>query len=190
MRHSAARATGNLDPFLRRKLRYLSGMPYQWLPPAPDGALELRLWPHRSLTRRGFAGFIGVTALLIALPLIGLIGKPVLWGVLPFLVVAVAGIWVALRKSERDREIIEVLTLAQSRATLVRTGPGRQTQSWEANPHWVQTILHPTGGPVPNYLTLRGAPREVELGAFLTEDERIALCGDLSSRLSRLRGSQ
>ena len=162
-------------------------MPYQWLPPLPDGDQELRLWPHRSLSRRGFVGFIAITSLLIALPLISLLGKPVLWGLLPFLVAAVAGIWLALRKSERDREILEVLTLSETRARLTRSGPKRRLQIWEANPHWVQPILRPSGGPVPNYLTLHGGPREVELGAFLSEQERMTLLDDLQGRIAQLR---
>ena len=43
------------------------------------------------------------------------------------------------------------------------------------------------GGPVEAYLTLSGSGREVELGAFLTPDERRALDIDLRSRLAALR---
>jgi uncharacterized membrane protein len=39
--------------------------------------------------------------------------------------------------------------------------------------------MHPKGGPVPNYVTLSGNGREVEIGAFLSEEERKALYDDL-----------
>jgi uncharacterized membrane protein len=39
---------------------------------------------------------------------------------------------------------------------------------------------------VPNYVTLSGAGREVEIGAFLSEDERKALYGELSDRVAKL----
>lgn len=139
------------------------------------------------MTPAGFVAFIGTTALLISLPAIPLIGTPLLWMLLPFPVVAVAGIWAALRRNQRDTEIIEDLTLAPHRVALVRHGPRGKRQEWEANPHWVQVSLHPTGGPVPHYLTLRGNGREVELGAFLSEDERIALQRELQQRLGALR---
>ncbi|MCU0905697.1 MAG: DUF2244 domain-containing protein [Tabrizicola sp.] len=160
-------------------------MPYEWLP--PDGAeRRLQLWPHRSLTQRGFVWFIGVTAVLIAVPLLGLLGNPVLWALLPFLLAAIWAIWFALRKNGRDRDIVEDLRLAPGRVTLVRLGPKGKRQEWEANPYWLRVTLHETGGPVPNYLTLKGDGREVELGAFLSEDERIALQDELRVALAKL----
>lgn len=161
-------------------------MPYEWLPPE-GGEDRLHLWPHRSLTQRGFVWFIGATASLIAVPLIGILGSPVLWALLPFLVGTIWAIWFALRKNSRDREIVEDLRLSPDRITLVRHGPRGRRQDWEANPYWVRATLHETGGPVPNYLTLKGDGREVELGAFLSEEERIALRGELQSRLRALR---
>jgi uncharacterized membrane protein len=161
-------------------------MPYQWLPPT-GRETHLRLWPHRALTARGFAGFVAVTAALMAVPLLPLLGTPALWGVLGFAALAMTGVWAALRRSDADRRIIEHLTLTPDRITLVRTGPRGRRQAWEANPYWVRAVLHPSAGPVPNYVTLQGGPREVELGAFLTEDERIALQREVEGALARLR---
>ncbi len=161
-------------------------MPYQWLPDQGD-TRHLHLWPHRSLPTKGFVWFIGGTAALISLPLITLLGTPVLWGLLPFIVLAMAGIWWALMRSYHDGQIIEDVSLSPSLMRLTRDGPRGQHREWEANPYWVQIALHPTGGPVPNYLTLKGGPREVEIGRFLSEDERVALAQDLSETLLRLR---
>ncbi len=160
-------------------------MPYEWLPPSGNEE-HLHLWPHRSLTQAGFVWFIGLTAGLIVVPLLAILGSPVLWGLLPFLMLALWAIWFALRKNGRDRAIVEALVLRPDSMTLTRHGP-RGRQDWQANPHWVQARLHPTGGPVPNYLTLKGEGREVELGAFLAEEERIALRDDLTRRLAALR---
>lgn len=162
----------------------MRSMPYQWLPETPA---RLHLWPYRSLSPRGFVGFIGITATLIALPAVVLVGTPVLWGLLPFFGLAIGGIWYALRRNQRDTEIIEDLVLGPQEVTLTRHGPRGRRQSWQANPHWVRLTLHPTAGPVPNYLTLSGNGREVELGAFLTEEERLALRAELAERLAALR---
>ena len=163
-------------------------MPYEWLPPAPDRAeTRLHLWPYRSLPRRGFVWFIGGTCALILVPMLSVLGSPVLWGILPFFLLAIWGMWFALSKSYRDGEIVEDLAFTRDTMRLVRHGPRGRKQEWEANPYWVRVALHPTGGPVPNYLTLKGDGREVELGAFLSEEERITLRDELSTRLNGLR---
>lgn len=161
-------------------------MPYEWLPPEGDSQ-RLHLWPYRSLPRRGMVWFIGGTAALIALPLLVLIGSPVLWGLLPFLLGAVAAIWWALERSFRDAEIVEDLTLTPDQITLTRHGPRGLRADWQANPHWVKLTLHASGGPVPDYLTLTGNGREVELGAFLTDVERRVLTSDLGQMLRHLK---
>lgn len=161
-------------------------MPYEWLP--PDGGEDrLQLWPHRSLTRQGFVWFIALTAALIALPLFGILGSPVLWALLPFGLGTIWAIWFALRKNGRDRDIVEDLRLSPDRLILTRHGPKGRRQAWEANPYWLRVTLHATSGPVPNYLTLKGDGREVELGAFLSEPERVALHDELLDRIARLR---
>lgn len=167
-------------------------MPYQWLPPDPSlpdpDTLRMQLWPHRSLPRQGFVWFIGGTAALISLPLLAVLGSPVLWGLLPFLVLAITGIWIALQRSYRDGDILEELILTPSQVTLTRQGPRKAQASWQANPHWVQVELHAKGGPVPHYLTLRGGPRHVEIGSFLSEEERLTLSDELRAAFARHKG--
>ena len=165
---------------------YLPSMPYQYLANTPNET-RLRLWPHNSLPPAGFVWFITGTSALVAVPLIGLIGTPVLWGLLPFLIATIAAIWFALQRSNRDRAIVETLILTPDQITLTRQGPHGKRAEWQANPHWVRITLHRTAGPVPNYLTLTGNSREVELGAFLSEPERITLAADLRQRLLALR---
>ena len=155
--------------------------------PATAPLHAVTLWPHRSLPRTGFVWFIGLTAAMIALPLISLIGSPVLWGMLPFLLLAISAIWWALQRSYSDRNITEHLAIWPDRMTLHRIGPRKKRADWNANPYWVTPVLHATGGPVPNYITLRGGDREVELGAFLSEDERVVLYGDVTDMLAKLK---
>ncbi len=51
--------------------------------------------------------------------------------------------------------------------------------------------MHKTGGPVPNYITLTGNGRTVELGgAFLSEEERRTLFNDVQAILILVNGRQ
>ena len=162
-------------------------MPYEWITPAPAPDApksELHLWPYRSLTNRGFVTFIAITATFVCLPLLALLGSPVLWGILPFFLAMIWGLWFALRHTWKQGETLEELRLWPDRITLTRHNPKGDIQSWEANPYWVQVADHPKNGPVPHYLTLKGGPREVEIGAFLSEEERISLKDELSEHLS------
>jgi len=163
-------------------------MPYEWIKPDdwPDAPMaELHLWPYRSLPKKGFVLFIGLTVGMIALPLTAVIGSKILWALLPFLAAAVAGLWYALSRSYRDGSTLEILTLRRDRIALIRHNPRGPVQEWQANPYWTTVQMHPTGGPVPHYLTLKGDAREVEIGAFLSEAERIKLKDQLADALVR-----
>ncbi|MEL6684873.1 MAG: DUF2244 domain-containing protein [Pseudomonadota bacterium] len=160
-------------------------MPYEWTPEPPyeQAEWQLSLWPYRSLLRKDFVIFIGATAALVSLPLLTLLGQAVLWGLLPFFALMIAGVWYALHVSYRRGEVLEEFTVDDARAHLIRHNPKGDTQEWEANRYWVTVHLHPKGGPVENYLTLRGGDREVEIGAFLDAEERLVLHDELQRAL-------
>lgn len=166
-------------------------MPYEWSPPATGSTrYQLDLWPHRSLPRRGFVWFILTTSLMISLPLFAVLGTLLLWGLLPFLAGAVVLMWWALERNYHAGRLREVLTIDARDVHLTRTSPKGDVQQWECNSYWARAQIYPSGGPVTHYVTLRGAGREVELGAFLSEDERKALYGELRSALSAARAGR
>lgn len=162
-------------------------MPYTWQhpDPAPDAPrLTLTLWPHRSLTPEGFVLFIAVSFTLLLVPVLAHLGRSALWVMLPFELGALALAWVLIRRHGRQAERLrETLTLWPDRAELVRLDPGGRRREWSANPYWVRVVLHKDGGPVENYLTLKGGDREVEIGAFLSPEERIALKAEIEDAL-------
>ncbi|SIP98995.1 Uncharacterized membrane protein [Paracoccus thiocyanatus] len=163
-------------------------MPYVWHDTAPEesGAVcfQLKLWPHRSLSRQGFVWVIGLTAGGLALPLLALLGSAVVWGLLPFALLAVWGLWQGIARSYGTPH--EVMWLSRDRLELLRSDPGRPDRTWRTNPYWVRVGLRP-GGPVEDYLVLTDGQREVELGAFLSPEERVALRDELERRLAGLR---
>jgi len=164
-------------------------MPYEWSPPAiGTNAQRLDMWPHRSLPRRGFAGFMLATCLMISLPLFAVLGTPVLWGILPFLAGTVVLMWWALERSYAAGRLHEALVIDAQEVLLTRTNPRGEVQKWDCNAYWAQAQIYPSGGPVAHYITLRGAGREVELGAFLSEDERKALYDEVRGALRVARG--
>lgn len=165
-------------------------MPYRWTrtdsPADADPVLRLTLWPHQSLTANGFAMFIGATAAMAAMPLMAVLGSAVAWVLLAFFLLAFWGLWTAVMKNREHQSLHEDLALWRDRVRLHHVRPSRDPLEWEANPYWVSVHLRAEGGPVENYLTLRGSGREVELGAFLSPEERLELYHELKSVLVRL----
>ncbi len=154
-----------------------------------EGAVvaQVVLRPHRSLSPRGFAVVILLTWLLCLVPLAPLLGTPALWVMLPFLLAILAALWVSIRRNMRDGALCEELVLWPDRIRVRRLDPCGTERRWEANPYWTRLGLRPEGGPVENYLTLKGNGREIELGAFLSPDERVVLHRNLERVLAHLR---
>lgn len=162
-------------------------MPYEWSadPNSTKTDLDLSLWPYRSLLRKDFVLFVGGTAAIVALPLITLLGTAILWVILTCFAIMLWGLWTALNISYKRGEALEKLSLRGETASLTHTDPKGKTRTWIANRYWATAHLHRKGGPVENYITLRGGDREVEIGAFLDADERLTLFDELQIALRR-----
>ena len=159
-------------------------MPYDIREDIKDTQIKIiEVWPYNSLKPKGFVLFLGSTFVLISLPLFNVLGTTVFWGLLPFLLVAFMGVWFALRQSLNDRQILEQLTLSKREIALIRQNPTGEHRRWVCSPYWAKLKIYETEGPVANYITLTGNGREVELGAFLTEDERKTLYEELEHLL-------
>ncbi|ABG31574.1 DUF2244 domain-containing protein [Roseobacter denitrificans] len=154
-------------------------MPYQWISQPGETPQTLRLWPHNSLPPQGMAAFVLATFAMILIPVVTMLGSPVLWGLLPFVLLAVWGIYHALQRNRKARNIVEVLTLNDEEARLIRTEPTGATREWDCNRYWTTITKYEKDGPIPHYVTLKGMGREVEIGAFLSEEERVALYDEL-----------
>ncbi len=106
-------------------------MPYEWQ--KQTNGTHLVLWPHRSLPRRGFAAIILATFAMFTLPLYPLLGSVVLWGLLPFLLIALAGLWWGLERSYHSARMREDLVIEENDVFLTRTNPKGDIQNWQCN---------------------------------------------------------
>ena len=153
---------------------------------ADKPVLLLTLRPNRSLGRTGVTWLLSTVAGGLAIPLLPFLGTSVGWALLPFLIVPLLLLYGFLRLNYRDGQLTETLCLWPELITVTRRNPAGTEQFWQAHPFWVKLKIQPDGRPE-NYLTLKGNGREIELGAFLSPEERVALHDTIESAIKRLK---
>lgn len=147
---------------------------------------RVTLWPHRSLSGRGFVGVMAFAGAMLSLPLVAIGMVEAAFGLAPFLAGALGALGYAIHRSNRDGRLTEELRLWPDLIAVERREPRGRVLRWQANPYWVSVKLHPDGRPE-NYLTLKGSGREIELGAFLSPEERVELADELEDALAKAR---
>jgi len=151
-----------------------------------DPLFHLTLWPNRSMPRHGFHKVLLFTAGMLALPLIPLLGTPVGWALLPFLLGTLFLLWFFIQWNYRDGKTREELSLWKDAITVQRFDPQGREKRWSANPYWVTLALY-EDGKIENYLTISGNGREIELGSFLSPEERSDLKEELERELLKVK---
>lgn len=154
------------------------------LRPAAAGLPCVTMWlkPNRTLSRRGLRRLIMV---LVALALItaglgawqGNVFAPL------FALVESAAVAVALSVAWRAGDRSERITLDAS-SLEVQSLPGRRSTRFQS--YWVRVLLEPGNGRQRLLLSSHG--REMEIGAFLAEQERVELSKKLVVLLAELNG--
>lgn len=150
----------------------------------PDTApiLDLTLWPHRSLSPRGFRWMLWLTTLGFAIPMGAILGSAAFWIVGAFVLVDFVLLYGLMKLTYRSGQVRETVRLWPDRLRIERREPNGAEKVWEANPHWVRVRLVETRR-IPDYLVVSSAGKDIELGAFLTPGERRDLAGALRTGL-------
>ena len=151
-------------------------------------AFRVELWPNQSLTRPGSRWFFGISAGMLCMPLAAVGFTPVFWGLIPFLALAFWAIWYAIRRNARNLQITETLSIWRDEMRVERREPNGRVLRWQADPMRVRVRLHQDAR-LEDYLTLIGAGREIELGAFLSPEERVALADEIEHGITRALGA-
>ena len=153
------------------------------------GLAEVRYFiePNRSMGRREarwmVAGVAGVS-FLIAGTLALRYGA---WPILPFAGMEVALLAFVISRVQMAVQDQEVLVLGESFVDLTRRH-GREIDSFRFNRHWVRVKLCESGARnLHNRLEIGSHGKFVEIGSFLTDEERVSLAQNLTARLNRAK---
>lgn len=148
------------------------------LQPAP---FDVVLYPNRSLGRAGFAVLMGAIVLVSAGMGAGfmMIGA---WPVTGFLGLDVLLLYLAFRWNYRQARRAEFVRLGQDSLTVRRLEPDGRSRDWRFEPYWVRVSVHRVGRHG-SRLVLSSHGVHLEIGAFLTHDERHDLAHALNAAL-------
>ena len=152
-----------------------------------DTLLDVTLRPHRSLPPFGFtilmlllAGISFLTGMLFVI-----MGA---WPVFGFFGLDVLLVYAAFRLSYRSARQSERLTLRGDTLLVQRIGIRGDVRQWRFHPFWLRVILQQWHGERTR-LTLSSHGRRLQIGGFLTDDDRRTLAALLEAALLRYRQS-
>lgn len=143
---------------------------------------EAELRPHRSLSPLGFWLLMAaVSAVCFTAGLAFLaVGA---WPVFGFFGLDVALLYLAFRLNYRSGRLVETICLNDRELVITRRFPNGQIREWRLIPYWVrvslETPLHHN-----SQLVLSSHGRHIELGSFLTPEERQEVAGALRAALA------
>jgi uncharacterized membrane protein len=156
---------------------------------AADGgyAFDAILRPHRSLGPRGF--FVLMSAVVAVSFVAGVVFLSIgAWPVPGFLGLDVLLIYVAFRINYRAARRYETVQLGDDGLTVRVVDPKGKAKSWTFDPYWVRVTVDEleTGS---NRLILSSHGRYLNVGSFLTPDERTEFADALRDALMNFRGT-
>ena len=145
---------------------------------------RLVLSPHAPMTwRSSVFMFAVVAAAVLAVAVVcGLLGA---WQVLPMSIMVIGAVGLAMLSGYRRTQIEEVVSISGDTVSIEKH-QRRVAQHFEFQRGWAQVVLEEPLAPMRDlsHLFIRSHGRQVEIGAFLDDDER----HDLANRLRRVIG--
>jgi len=151
----------------------------------------LTIWPHRSLSPRGF--FLVMAALASLAFCIGLgfflLGA---WPVIGFLGLEILVVWAAFKMNYRAAARRQHLTATPEKLKIENVSPAGRTNTTELPTAWVQVELTPRDEPKSHSrhrqkVIVRSHGRTAEIGSFLHPAETPGLAHEVSRMVRRAR---
>jgi len=148
-------------------------------------AIVITLWPHRSLSVRGFQIFMFVLASLMSLIGLGfyLLGA---WPVIGFLGLEIAIVWYAFKWNYRSGQLVETVAITPLQVDVTRTDWRGRTTTTHLNGAWIKAEIE-MQEKKRGRLYLRQHARKLEIGAFMPPSEKPSLAAALNNAFARLR---
>ena len=149
--------------------------------------LNLTIFPHRSLSKKGFhllmflVAFICFTAGFI----FWYLGA---WPVFGFLGLDIILIYAAFKLNYRSGNMYERLFIISKKLKILRSLPSGKVQIWELNPYWAQANLIEINNHQ-SQLIIKSKNKAVSIGSFLNSYDKKKLEKKITYSLKNYRES-
>ena len=147
--------------------------------------INIRLVPNRSLNSNGTKVVFAVIAFGFLLPIIPFIGSPVGTTLTIFSGLTFYLFLTLLQKNFQQGSTFEEILISRRKIKVVHQEKNKDRLTWECNPYWTKVHLDTNNPRLKNYLTLAGKGKRIELGAFLSPDERLELRDKIQNALAK-----
>ena len=147
--------------------------------------LRMRLVPNRALDSYGTKLVFCVIAFGFLLPIIPFIGSPIGITLTIFSGLTFYLFLTLLQKNFQQGSTFEEVLISKNRIKVVHQEKNKEQMTWECNPYWTKVHLDINNPKLKNYLTLAGKGKHIELGAFLSPDERLELRDKIQNALAK-----
>lgn len=151
----------------------------------PRVLFDAILHPHRSLGRGGFRLLMGAV-ILINLMVAGICLAAGAWPVVPFCGLDVLVLWLAFRVNYRDARLYERVRLTERDLTVQRVAWKTPERHWTFQPYWLRVRVDDRPSRR-HQVTLSSHGQSVEVGAFLSPEERAEFARALNDALRAWR---
>ena len=156
-----------------------------WSDPNDSIFLNIRLVPNRSLDSYGTKVVFGVIACGFLFPIIPFIGSPIGTTLTIFSGLTFYLFLTLLQKNFQQASTFEEILILKNKIKVVHQEKNKEQITWECNPYWTKVHLDIKNPKLKNYLTLAGKGRHIELGAFLSPNERLELRDKIQNALAK-----
>ena len=156
-----------------------------WKDSQDPALLRMRLFPNRSLDAHGTKVVFGIIACGFLLPIIPFIGSPIGSTLTVFSGLTFYLFLTFLQKNFQQGNTFEEILISKNKIIVIHKEKNKEYMTWEGNPYWTRVNVDINNPKLKNYLTLAGKGRHIELGAFLSPDERIELRDKIQNALAK-----
>ena len=149
--------------------------------------LWMKLMPNRSLSSEGTLVVFVILAIGLVIPIVPFLGSEVGIALTLFSGLTLYLFLFLLGKSFQSGQLYEEIKISSEKIEITHKEKNKKKLTWEGNPFWTKVVMEEKANKVENYLTIREKGRHIELGAFLSPDERINLKNEIQNALAKAK---